>query len=395
MARGINKSEKKKKAETFCYIDCRIDTSLTNDFLNLNIWGKAVYRYVVETAIKSNVFDQIIVVTDSMKIEKSLGNEEGICVQSDFVFPKSDSVICVLSGRAVMLRSNTLKKACSLFCSGTMYSSISEAKYDFLFPCKFKSFISGYNSRPENIFAFYQINNGEIKDSSISTFQLNRDEALVINTVNDFELSIIFKKKEEKKRNLTKAILERIEEKKGILSSGIDGETICLVGHSQIDYWKIENLAGYKVKNCGIAGISSFEYEQYILSKGMLDCSSDIFVIMHGTNDIVMDRRIDEIVFSIQETIFYIREKNKKALIYFISCLHTNGRLDRDNRRIDELNSRLEKVLGNVVNWINTEFMDDEFGELDIRYTIDGLHLSNKGYKILQDHIETRLIEDM
>ena len=189
MARGIIKSEEHKKTYIFCYIDCRIDTSLTNDFLNLNIWGKTVYKYAIETAIKSDIFDQIIVVTDSIKIKKSLVNENGISVQSDFVFPQFNSVICILSGRAIMLRSTTVKKAYSSFCGGIMYSSTTEAEFDFLTPGSFKSFLSGHKSRLENVFAFYQINNGEIDNKTITTFQLNLNEAVVINTVNDFELS--------------------------------------------------------------------------------------------------------------------------------------------------------------------------------------------------------------
>ena len=196
MARGINKSEEYKKI-IFCYIDCRIDTSLTNDFLNLNIWGKTVYKYVIETAIKSNIFDQIIVVTDSKKIKKTLENEKRINVQSDFIFPQFDSVICILSGRAVMLRSTTVKKAYSSFHGGIMYSSTAGEEFDFLTPGSFKSFVSSYNSRPENVFAFYRVKDGKIENKSIATFHLNSNEAVVINTVNDFELSIVLKKKEK------------------------------------------------------------------------------------------------------------------------------------------------------------------------------------------------------
>lgn len=390
----MNNIDENRKTGLFCYIDCRVDSLLSNDFLNLNLWGKPVYEYVIETVISSYVFEHIIVVTDSIKIKKALIEDDRIAVQSDLFLPQQDSIVCIISGRAVMIKSDTIKRARFMFHGGIMYSTARREEFNYLSPRHFRSFIKGHVNSPNNAFTFYQIKDGEIKENPFTQFELDINETVVINTVNDFELSVVLKKKEENKRFLSRAILEGIEKKKGILSSGIDMQSICLVGHSQIDYWDIDYLAGYRVRNCGIAGISSFEYEKYILSKGLLDCSSEIFVIMHGTNDIVTEKTTEEIILSIQRSISYIREKNKKALIYFISCLHTNGRLDRNNREIDELNFELKKKIGNFVKWVDTSFMDDEFGELDARNTIDGLHLSDYGYKILQNQLEARLIED-
>ena len=57
------------------------------------------------------------------------------------------------------------------------------------------------------------------------------------------------------------------------------------------------------------------------------------------------------------------RERNPSSLMLISSCLHVNGRLDRNNARINEMNSMLKKEL-NEVTWIDTTFMDDKYGDL-------------------------------
>lgn len=141
-----------------------------------------------------------------------------------------------------------------------------------------------------------------------SYFKINEDEAVVINTRNDFELAVVLKKKEFNKAILTQSILERISEKKELLLKKSDERGICLIGHSQIDNWNIKKLCGKTVRNCGIGGISSFEYKKYILDKNLLKCAENIYIVMHGTNDIVYDITVNEIAESIQETIKYIRK---------------------------------------------------------------------------------------
>lgn len=115
---------------------------------------------------------------------------------------------------------------------------------------------------------------------------------------------------------------------------------------------------------------------------------------MHGTNDIVKDYSNEEIYESILYTINYIKRQKTNAKILFLSCTHINGRIDRNNKRIDELNNYLYNKLNEEVYWIDTKFLDDEFGNLDRKYTIDGLHLNEGGYQILKDKLE-KFLQDI
>ena len=108
---------------------------------------------------------------------------------------------------------------------------------------------------------------------------------------------------------------------------------------------------------------------------------------MHGTNDIVYETDLSEIIKNIERTINYIKERKPGATIYFLTCLKVNGKLDRSNKAIDKLNDAFSANLKNV-RLIDTGALNDEFGLLKSEYTKDGLHLSDKGYEILQNIVE-------
>lgn len=113
--------------------------------------------------------------------------------------------------------------------------------------------------------------------------------------------------------------------------------------------------------------------------------------ILNFKNDIVYGYTFQQILESINNTLQYIRKRKPNSKIYFLQCLHVNGRLDRDNKHIDRLNEYLKSNL-EIVNWIDTCALDDELGNLKAEYTLDGLNLSKKGYEIFKRIIEQEVI---
>lgn len=225
-----------------------------------------------------------------------------------------------------------------------------------------------------------------MKKRNYAFYPVRNKEGKEINTDNDLELAFILKMKEENRPQVLKNIDYIIDKKHQIISNPIPAKSVCFVGHSQLDQWEIDEISGYKVRNCAVSGISSFEYEEKILTTRLLNCEADWFIVMHGTNDIVWDYTIDEIVTSIKHTISYIKERTDAPII-FLSCIHVNGRLDRNNNRIDELNLKLRAEIGSNVEWVDTSFLDDNNGMLNKEYTKDGLHISDKGYEALLTEI--------
>lgn len=232
-----------------------------------------------------------------------------------------------------------------------------------------------------------------MEDRGYYFYQILDREAPLSSNADNFELALVLKRKQENRPNVLQMIDKIIQEKDAVFKYVSECKSICFVGHSQIDQWNLNDIGGYHVRNCGISGITSFEYYEKILSKDLLNCYSDLFFIMHGTNDIVWDYSIEEIVDSIEKNIEYIRKKNEIAPIIFASCLHVNGRLDRNNTRIDKLNLALQNRLKNRVIWFDTSFFDDKYGNLSEEYTKDGLHINEAGYDMFLYKLESVIKE--
>ncbi len=355
-----------------CYVDCREDDRLDKDFQTLNLWGKPVFLYVVEQLRKCKYIDKINVVTNSKKITNILSGHEDIELMSEIdedAFPRM-----IVSGRAAFLKASTIDNA--IIRAFKMEGGVHSFRRSFVTAEDGVSLL-GKVEVPCNCFSILFR-----RDESYEPFLLDDSEATVINTKNDFELALVLQRKNDNLKILKKAIQNRIQEKKSVLSDDTR-RGVCLIGHSQIDYWTVDSIAGLTVRNCGIAGISSWEYDEYILKEKLLSCAENQYVVMHGTNDIVYDVDIEIVINSIKNTIDYIMRQKPNARIYFIGCIHVNGRMDRSNKKIDCLNSKLKNELKSVT-WIDTQEMDDECGDLKNTYTKDGLHLSDAGYAELE-----------
>lgn len=101
-------------------VDCRVDDSLENDYLTLNLWGKPVFEYPLEEVSKCN-FDKVIVLanTDFVKnaVSKLYGNTVSIKDEFDYKAYKGKKVLYV-SGRAPLVKSETMEKAINMYRGG-------------------------------------------------------------------------------------------------------------------------------------------------------------------------------------------------------------------------------------------------------------------------------------
>ena len=370
-----------------CIVDCRVDNDLSNNYLELSLWGKTCYSYVLEAVNDAGCFSEISVVTNSPKVRNYCKNHYSFVNTYVDKIKQHLEPVFIISGRVPCVSSTTIRSVAESFDGKDVVSAKLESVYDF-----FSDKISFYSySAPVAINAFIVSDNISDKENDESKYYiLPESEAVTINSINDFELALVLKKKQINRLILEQSIDDSITKKEYILRKSRDEKSICFVGHSQLDQWEIANLGGYKVRNCGISGISSFEYFKKIIFAGKLNCQSDVFIVMHGTNDIVYEYTNEEISESILDNVMYIKEKNTAAIIIFLSCVHVNGRLDRSNVRIDELNYTLKDKLKGVI-WVDTDFLDNEYGELSNSYTLDGLHLNEDGYSVLKRNIEETL----
>lgn len=372
-----------------CIINA-LEDAAGSDYRCLSIWGKPVIYYSIKTAIDSNLFDKICVYTDSLYVKHivaELFGQQVIC-DYDERLELQFANTCRLSGRAVMLTPEGLRKAYNEWDNEKIGISVI-ARQSFEYCTEERRYVKKDGKIEKiNLLEFY---NNTCSDS-IQEIVFPEDEALVINCANDFELVLPLMKKRNNKNILLKQILNRIEEKKDVFRYHIGTKSCCFVGHSQLDNWNIKEICGYNVRNCGIGGISSFQYYDLILKEELLSYKADFFVVMHGTNDIVYDYSLEEISESIMNTMNYIR-KASDAPILFVKCMHTNGRMDRDNKMINAFNDYVCKRMPGDVIVVDVSAVDDPFGNLKPEYTTDGLHLSELGYQVFED-ILTNVIKE-
>ena len=161
-----------------------------------------------------------------------------------------------------------------------------------------------------------------------------------------------------------------------------DEGKIVFLGDSLTDYVKFDELLpDLKIKNRGIAGDTTAgilnRLDEVISLK-----PSKLFLLI-GTNDIVFDRKPDEIVKNIKKIIETFSEKSPDTAVFVQTLFPVNHKFGDDRRpkeTIIKINDGLEKLSAeNKFTLIDTYSLFSENDELPERYTIDGLHLNGSG----------------
>ena len=219
---------------------------------------------------------------------------------------------------------------------------------------------------------------------------MNREDSIDIDDSLDFEIAITILNKKNKEENLLKTIKNRIEQKEKLFYEMKD---ITLIGNSLFDNWKIEKLNNSSIVNLGIAGISTKQYQEYILNENKIKHIANKTVIMNGTNDIVdKSLNFEDILNNINKLIESLWKINKDAKIYFIEIPSIAFRMDRNKEEIFRLNEYLKNNLDKTIKYIEiNKYMIDDFGNLKLEYTYDGLHFNKEGYKILKKILEKEI----
>lgn len=220
-------------------------------------------------------------------------------------------------------------------------------------------------------------------------YMMEKSVSIDIDDAQDFEYFYFLMQQKNKEISLLNAIKQRIQFKKNQFNQT---KNITLIGHSILDQWNVSKINNLEVNNLGISGISTQEYIQYIINEKLLTTVSPIVLIMSGTNDIVKSAWSNEMIANnIQKLVDYILNINSDVKIYFLEITPTAFRQDRNNIHIRELNDYLKSHLENVT-WVNLYYQFlNQYGKLDLKYSYDGLHLNKQGYQLLTEILEKEL----
>jgi len=397
----------------------------------LMLGNKPLIAYTIEAALKSKEFERVIVSTDSLEykcIAKKFGAEVFIRSEelsndkaSSFVviedvlnkIETSVDYFVLLQVTSPFRNENHIKESIEIFENG-----ISE--YDFLVSMqksdKSSSLIkpiydSGtleeynidYSNYSRQKYDEYHPNGaifiGKVKEyleqkhffgKRAKAYFMNKEDSIDIDDSLDFEIAITILNKKNKEENLIKVIKNRIQQKNDLFNEVKD---ITLIGNSLFDNWKIEKLNNNSVANLGIAGISTKQYQEYILDENKIKYIANKTLIMTGTNDIIDESlNFEAILNNINKLIESLLKINKDTKIYFIEIPSIAFRMDRNKEEIFKLNEYLKNNLEKRVKYIEVnKYMTDDFKNLKLEYTYDGLHFNEEGYKILEKILEKEI----
>ncbi|MBF2007908.1 MAG: G-D-S-L family lipolytic protein [Chlorogloeopsis fritschii C42_A2020_084] len=168
---------------------------------------------------------------------------------------------------------------------------------------------------------------------------------------------------------------------------------IIMLGDSITDEGEwIELLGNIKVKNRGISGDTT-ERILYRLSTIIASQPKQIF-LMIGINDLINSKKsVIEILESYQEILKEFQEKTPHTEIFIQSVLPVHNKIYiywHDNKNIINLNLGLQKL----AQKFNYKYVDlfskliDSENQLDVKYTVDGLHLNGHAYLVWKSVIE-------
>lgn len=397
----------------------------------LMLGNKPLIAYTIEAALKSNEFERVIVSTDSleykyiaekfgaevfMRSEELSNDKASSFVVIEDVLNKIETTIdyfVLLQVTSPFRNENHIKESIDLFEDGI-------DEYDFLVSMqksdKSSSLIkpiydSGtleeynidYSNYSRQKYDEYHPNGaifiGKVKEyleqkhffgKRSKAYFMNKEDSIDIDDSLDFEIAITILNKKNKEENLIKAIKNRIQQKSELFEEKKD---ITLIGNSLFDNWEIKKLNDNSVVNLGIAGISTKQYQKYILNENKIKHIANKTIIMTGTNDIVdKSLNFEDILNNINKLIESLLKINKDTKIYFIEIPSIAFRMDRNKEEIFKLNEYLKNNLDESIKYIEVnKYMTDDFKNLKLEYTYDGLHFNEEGYKILEKILEKEI----
>lgn len=203
--------------------------------------------------------------------------------------------------------------------------------------------------------------------------------------------------------NLTSSIDDlnnTIEEKKDEMERLEDDYTNYLfLGDSITDYYDLDKYyEGLPVVNSGISGNTTNDILNDMKARVYNYNPSKVFLLI-GTNDLVHDISVDDIVSNIEKIISNIKDNRPQAEIYVESVYPVNDNLDeemvdvRNNNDIKDINKKIKKYCDdNDYIYINIyDKLLDEDGNFSEKYTDDGLHPNENGYEIITKEIKKYL----
>lgn len=175
-----------------------------------------------------------------------------------------------------------------------------------------------------------------------------------------------------------------------------DKEKIIFVGDSITERYDLVRYYDYDDKLIINSGISGYRTTNIMSKFNLLikQHQADKMFLLIGTNDISRDATVDEVFNNIKKIVKMTKEQSPRTKIYIESIYPVNNNMPkagkRTNKVIKQVNAKLKNYCEiNNITYINIyDTLLDNEGYLLNTYTVDGLHLSNRGYEVVTNELK-------
>jgi lysophospholipase L1-like esterase len=170
-----------------------------------------------------------------------------------------------------------------------------------------------------------------------------------------------------------------------------DPRTIVFIGSSSIEFWKSlpEDFAGHKVMNLGKAGTT---YSHLVAHAGEWGAKypADRYVIYSGDNDIAWLRSPAKVAGQFREVARALKAANPRVHIFVISIkpnvIPTRRIRIGAVRKANAMIAAEAAALGHVTYVdTHTAMLGPQGNPRAELFSIDGIHLNQKGYRVWRD----------
>lgn len=158
-----------------------------------------------------------------------------------------------------------------------------------------------------------------------------------------------------------------------------------------------ELLENPNIKNRGIGGDTT----DSVLNRldAIVESKPKKLFLMVGVNDLINDHKsVEQTLTGYKQILTKLQNQTPHTKVFIQSVLPVNNQVTRywqDNKNVLQFNLELRKV----AKEFSYEYIDvyshlsDSQNQLDVRYTLDGLHLNGQGYLMWKQAIEKSVKE--
>ncbi len=164
-----------------------------------------------------------------------------------------------------------------------------------------------------------------------------------------------------------------------------------LYNHTEL-FEEYSKLTGTSVYNRGISGDTSDRLLERFESN-ILNIEPKNIVMLIGTNDLGLGADIEYIKENIKKIILLTKQKLPEINFVLIGVFPINNKISnqgkRKNKDINALNALLKNLASDLkIKFVNlNEKLSDSNGNLNSKYTYDGLHTNALGFEIETNEI--------